>query len=181
MSQYFAFLRAINVGGRNVTMQSLRKHFEALGFDKVETFIASGNVIFHSPTEDAGTLEQTIESHLHKSLGYEVKTFVRTGPELAAIGRYEPFERLAIQSAGALVVGFLADRMVPEAEAALMALKTDVDDFHVQGREIYWFCKVRQSESKVSNALFEKRVKVRSTFRNVNTVARLVAKYKLST
>ena len=59
-----------------------------------------------------------------------------------------------------------------------MALKSDVDDFHVHGREIYWLCKVRQSESKVSNTLFEKRVKVRSTFRNVNTVARLVAKYK---
>ena len=181
MSQLFAFLRAINVGGRNVTMQELRKHFEALGVDKVESFIASGNVIFQSSIEDVCALEQTIESHLQKALGYEVKTFVRTGPELEAIGRFQPFDLSTIKSAGALVIGFLADRMGPEAEAALMALKTDVDDFHVHGREIYWLCKVRQSESKVSNALFEKRVKVRSTFRNVNTIARLVAKYRLST
>ena len=46
MPRLIAFLRAINVGGHTVTMMKLRKEFEALGLQDVETFIASGNVIF---------------------------------------------------------------------------------------------------------------------------------------
>ena len=46
MTRYIAFLRAINVSGRRVKMDHVRKLFEALGFSNVETFIASGNVIF---------------------------------------------------------------------------------------------------------------------------------------
>ena len=37
-----------------------------------------------------------------------------------------------------------------------MALKTDIDDFHVQGREVYWLCRVKQSDSKFSNVVLEK-------------------------
>ena len=47
MPRFVAFLLAINVGkGHVVKMDSLRRAFESLGFSKVETFIASGNVIF---------------------------------------------------------------------------------------------------------------------------------------
>jgi hypothetical protein len=58
-----------------------------------------------------------------------------------------------------------------------MALKTEIDDFHVHGREVYWLCKKRQGESTFSNLRFEKFVKARTTFRGVNTIARLAAKY----
>ena len=46
MPRYVAFLRAVNVGGRIVKMDELRRPFAAAGFADVETFIASGNVIF---------------------------------------------------------------------------------------------------------------------------------------
>ena len=54
MSRYIAFLKAINVGGHNVKMDQLRKIFESMQFKNVETFIASGNVIFE--TESSGIL-----------------------------------------------------------------------------------------------------------------------------
>jgi uncharacterized protein (DUF1697 family) len=41
----------MNVGGQTVKMDQLRRLFEALGFTNVETFIASGNVIFDSTSE----------------------------------------------------------------------------------------------------------------------------------
>ena len=59
-----AFLRAINVGGHNVKMDRLRELFEALGLTNVETFIASGNVIFDSPATNTQVLEKEIEDHL---------------------------------------------------------------------------------------------------------------------
>ena len=72
MTQYFAFLRAINVGGRVVKMDRLRQIFESLGFSGVETFIASGNVVFETSSNNVKTLERKIENALREALGYEV-------------------------------------------------------------------------------------------------------------
>lgn len=177
MPKFIAFLRAINVGGHNVTMEKLRALFEGLGFKDVETFIASGNVIFTSNSKNAGALERKVEDHLHKSLGYEVKTFLRTESELAAIAQHAPFKRGEVESAAAVCVGFLTEPLAAESRKSLMALRSEIDDFHVRGREVYWLCKLKQSDSKFSNMLFEKTVKVRVTFRGTNTVARLAAKY----
>jgi uncharacterized protein (DUF1697 family) len=66
MPRFIAFLRAINVGGHNVTMEKLRREFESLGCQKVETFIASGNVIFTSASKKISVLEQRIEGQLHQ-------------------------------------------------------------------------------------------------------------------
>ena len=65
VTRYVAFLRAINVGGHTVKMERLRELFAELGLANVETFIASGNVIFDAPSGDAGALERQIEQHLH--------------------------------------------------------------------------------------------------------------------
>jgi len=180
MPRYAAFLRAINVGGHVVTMSELRRSFESLGLLGVESFIASGNVIFTSTTKRAATLETRIEQQLQKALGYEVKTFLRSDAEVAAIASYAPFNPSAVRTAGALVVGFLGAALEAAAVRRLMALRTEIDDFHVHGREVYWLCRRKQSESTFSNALFERTLRLSTTFRNVRTVARLAAKYGFS-
>ena len=91
MTRYIAFLRAINVGGRTVKMDELRTLFAAMGFAGVETFIASGNVIFAADHSDAAALQQRIEGELNQALGYAVATFLRTDAEVAAVARYAPF------------------------------------------------------------------------------------------
>jgi len=176
--RYVAFLRAINVGGHHlVKMDALRRLFEELGFTNVETFIASGNVVFESTPRSAGSLEKKIEAHLQKSLGYEVKTFIRNESEVAVIAGYTPFPAARVKSSAIFCVGFLAAPLTADAVKALMALKTPADEFHVNGREIYWLSKKKQSESTFSNALLEKTLKTRSTFRGVNTVVKLAAKH----
>ena len=175
--RYVAFLRAINVGGHVVKMDALRRQFEALAFTNVETFIASGNVVFESPSRDREALTQAIEKRLLKAFGYEVHTFIRTCDEVAAIAGYEPFSRKAVERCGAFVVGFVTAPMSPALTKKLMTLKTDVDDFHVNGREVYWLCGSKQSASTFSNAVFEKTLGVRATFRGLNTVRRMAARY----
>ena len=54
MTRLIAFLRAINVGGHTVKMDHLRQLFESLGFSGVETFIASGNVVFETNARNTG-------------------------------------------------------------------------------------------------------------------------------
>ena len=178
MPRLYAFLRAINVGGHTVTMARLRELFEELGLTGVETFIASGNVIFDSSSKSPGALEKKIEAHLEDALGYEVKTFIRTAPELVALAAHKAFPEVRVQAARAYCVGFLNQPLDAAARKALDGLKTAIDDFHLNGREIYWLCKVGQSESKFSNMVFEKTTKARVTFRGANTVAKLAAKVK---
>jgi uncharacterized protein (DUF1697 family) len=175
--RHVAFLRAINVGGHVVKMDQLRKVFEQLGFTNVATFIASGNVIFESKSRDAASMEKKIEAHLQKALGYEVRTFVRSESEVAAVAAYQPFPPARIKAAAIFCVGFLAEPLTPEAVKAVVALGSKDDDLHVNGREVYWLSKKLQGESTFSNALLEKTLKARSTFRGLNTIVKLAAKH----
>ena len=181
VTRYVAFLRAINVGGRRVKMAHLRTLFEALGFFDVTTFIASGNVIFDSPAEDTRKLEQRIEDHLRESLGYEVATFVRSGSELVDVAGYEPFVPSDLNVEGnSLYIAFLQASPTFEAEQKLMAFRSEVDDFRVNGREVYWLCRKKMSESVFSGALLEKTVEMPATIRNATTVQKVAAKYSAS-
>jgi uncharacterized protein (DUF1697 family) len=178
MPRYIAFLRAINVGGNNIVkMDFLRHLFESLGFSNVETFIASGNIVFETTSKNARVLEREIENRLREALGYEVATFIRTDTELAAIANYKPFGQSDLDGAVALNIAFLADWLDDKSSQKLMAMRTDIDDFHLHGREIYWLCRKKQSGSKISNAVLEKAFGQRSTLRGANTVKKMAAKY----
>lgn len=181
MPRHVAFLRAINVGGRGVVkMDRLRGLFEGFGHSiaNVETFIASGNVIFDSRTRDARALERAIAAGLREALGYEVATFIRSPAELAAIRKYEPFPlRGARTERDTLYVGFLPESPAPAAVRALRACGTDLEAFQVRGREAYWLLRGKFSDSRFSGARLEKILGMPATLRNVTTVSKLAAKY----
>lgn len=178
MPRYFAFLRAINVGKRLVRMETLRELFTGLGFSLVETFINSGNVIFETRSVKTADLEKRIAKHLETNLGYAVPTFLRTDTELAAISVCQPFDPALARKAATLCVGFLAEGLTAAQHDSLMALQTSDDFFHVQDREIYWLSLKKQSESVISNAVLERKLKVPFTFRNLTTVGKLLERYR---
>ena len=178
MPKYIAFLRAINVGNHTVKMDQLRGLFEELGFANVETFIASGNVIFDSKTANTKSLERKIEKHLEKSLGYEVTTFVRSVSELALIARHEPFASEELNADGnTLFVCFVSDRPTTKATEKLLSCASSIDGFHVNEREVYWLYRRNNGDSKFYGGPLEKALGMRTTVRNVNTVQRLAEKY----
>jgi uncharacterized protein (DUF1697 family) len=175
--RYAAFLRAINVGGRVVKMDRLRKLFETAGFAGVETVIASGNVVFESSKKNTGDLERAIETHLKKVLGYPVATFVRSMPELAAIVDLEPFGPESLEPPDSVFVGFLRSAISKDGRRQIAALSNDVDTVVADGREVYWRARKGFAESTISYAVVEKLLKTEATFRNVNTIRRMAAKY----
>ena len=177
MNRYIAFLRAINVGGHTVKMETLRELLSTLGLKNVETFIASGNVIFESKAAPDRVLESKIEKLLESALGYAVGTFVRSDEEVRAISVYKPFSDETLKTAQSLNVGFLHEPLSPGAMDTVKAFRTDIDEFHVQGREVYWLCRMKQSDSKFMIKPFERAIKGSATFRNTKTIARLAAKY----
>jgi uncharacterized protein (DUF1697 family) len=96
---------------------------------------------------------------------------------LAALVQGCPFSAAEAAGSMALNVALLQAPLTAEAEARLQGLRTEVDAFRTADREVWWLCFVKQSESTFSNAVFERTVKVKATFRGFNTLQRLATKY----
>ncbi len=175
--RYISFLRAINVGGHVVKMAELQAIFGSAGLREVETFIASGNVIFTTKGVKPGSLERKIEKALFDTLGYTVDTFLRTADEIREVAECAPFTAGRIDSAGAFNVAFTRAPLTVEQQRLLAQFDSDLDSFATVGREIYWLCRAKQSESKFLSSKMERLLDLRVTWRNINTVRRLSAKY----
>ena len=178
MSRFFAFLRAINVGrGRTVKMQSLRRVFESLGFCRVATFIASGNVIFETMTKRSKTLERKIEKALQKTLGYEVRTFIRGEAELAKIAKHRPFPQSKFDDTWQTNIIFLAEKLNQKVKQNVEVLRTNTDAFEVYGQEIYWLRRRKRNGGLFSTVPLEKILGRAFTVRGADTIKRIASKY----
>ena len=106
MTRYIAFLRAINVGGRTVSMEKLRGYFAELGFANVRSYIQTGNLFFETSETNTDLLAQTIEAHLLKVLEYTVPTMVRNLGEVEALIAANPFSGYELTSDTRFCVAF---------------------------------------------------------------------------
>jgi uncharacterized protein (DUF1697 family) len=175
--RYVAFLRAINVGGHTVKMAALKRSFEAVGFDAVETHIASGNVIFDADGSDLEKLERRIEAGLQADLGYRVDSFVRTVGELAEIAVYKPFDGVDVEGAGwRLFIVFVGTPPPAAAVDRLLEASGGFDSFEVRDRQVYWLVRGRYSDSRFSGAVLEKTLGMPATVRGAPTVRQIAAK-----
>lgn len=173
MKRYVAFLRGINVSGKNmIKMDALKEMFGAMGFDKVATYIQSGNVVFDTAEKDTEALRHKIEKHLHQSLGYEVPTIVRSQAEIADVIKASPFDQDA-EKDRKLYITFLAGKPDADKAAALEALSTEKEVMQVLDREVY-FLTPAYGETKFSNAFMEKKLGVPATTRNWATVNKVM-------
>lgn len=177
MTRYVAFLRAINVGGHVVKMETLRRQFESLGFDNVSTFIASGNVIFDVARGAPEVLEARIEQRLQQTLTYRVATFLRTIPEVSKAAEHCGAYASEIEAGAVLYVAFGRREPAAPAKRRLTALNNDVDEFHVRGRDIFWLCRRYRGDSKLTGGMVEKASAIEATVRNATTVRKIAAKY----
>lgn len=91
--RYVALLRAVNVGGRKVEMARLRAAVEAEGFERVATYIASGNLFFDAPRASKASIVERLERAMLAEFGFEVPVALRTLAELEAVAALDPFGR----------------------------------------------------------------------------------------
>ncbi|HEX6588396.1 MAG TPA: DUF1697 domain-containing protein [Longimicrobiales bacterium] len=174
-ARWFAFLRAINVGGRTVKMERLAAAFHDLDFGGVETFIASGNVVFESKEANEAMLARRVERGLEATLAFRTDVFLRRRAELEAIAATTPF---GAEPDGTVYVGFLALEPSHAAAQAVGRLSNDDDVLAVVGREVWWLGRKGMGRSTVSGAKLEKTLGMPTTLRNLNTVQRLLTKYE---
>ena len=161
MTVYVALLRAVNVGGRQLKMDELKRIAADLGYDSPRTYVASGNLLFDSDDKEVA-VKRSLERALARHMG-SADVMVRTAAEMAAVVKANPFA----DEPGNRVVAIFFDQP-PPADAAESA-KNVVDERLALGRrEIYVHFPSGQGRSKLRLA-----GKVPGTARNMNTVARL--------
>jgi uncharacterized protein (DUF1697 family) len=165
MPAYAALLRAVNVGGTGkLPMSELQAMCEAEGYAGVRTYIASGNVVFHSGLDEA-RIKAALERRLLAYAGKPVRVLVRTAAELARILAANPFPDEAPNRTVAL---FLDEA---PSTAALETVSQQRDERLALGeREIYVAYGTGMADSRLRIPAGEA-----GTGRNMNTVARLAA------
>jgi uncharacterized protein (DUF1697 family) len=176
VTRYVALLRGVNVSGhRSIKMSELARLFEGLGFDSVQTYIQSGNVLFRTEEQDAGQLRTRIEDGILKVFGFSVPVVLRTSVELQTIVEKCPYAPDALSDGEQLYVSLLADEPSPEGIERLHAFKPTVDDYRLIGQEVYVLYRQSAHKSPLSNNFFERKLGVAATTRNWNTLNKLVA------
>jgi uncharacterized protein (DUF1697 family) len=176
MPIHIALLRAINVGGRNmVAMSDLRELLESLGFEGARSLLQSGNLIFQSDRRTGAKLERLLELETEKRFQVGVDYFVRTADEWETIIARNPFLDEAKRDPSHLVVVFL--KKAPEAKDVkeLQAAISGPETVRSDGRQLYVVYPAGIGESKLTNALIERKLGTRGTGRNWNTVLKLAS------
>jgi len=178
MAKHIAFLKAINVGGHTVKMDHLKKLFEKMEFENVETFIASGNVVFETKSKTVGAIKKKIETEVEKSLGYKVATFIRTTKELKEIAEYKPFKESDLDNKqNYLYIGFLDIQTNKESQKKVLALSDEANEFHFNKTELYWLCRKNFSDSGITGKTLEKALGIETTIRNSTTIRKMAARF----
>ncbi len=166
MTAFVALLRAVNVGGTGkLPMRDLAGLCSTLGFEKVRTYIQSGNVVFHTELSER-TVAARLEHALHEHIGKPVGVQVRTACELKTIVEVNPFPTANPSRVGVL---FLPEP--PPRDAVSGVVCPANEEVSATGREIFIHYPdgMGRSKLKLPPSLSG------GTMRNINTVRALAA------
>lgn len=175
MNRYIAFLRAINVGGyRKIKMEDLRNMFEDMGFENVQTYIQSGNVLFDSNESDPSVLSQSIEQKIESEFGHDVPLMIRTPKALEKLISENPFKGKN-EDPFKLYVTFFLEPPLLEKQQVLKNLSGQIEQFDFVDGDLFSLID-KKTDQKVnfSNGFVEKIIGIPGTGRNWRTVNKMV-------
>jgi uncharacterized protein (DUF1697 family) len=172
MKRYVALLRGINVSGKNImSMKELSGLFVELGMKNVTTYIQSGNVVFDSENDDSSDISKKLETAISKVFGYEISVIIRSKQELREIIKKNPF---ASEDEKMLYTTFLKEIPDKELLSELQGKNINNDEIRIIDKNAYLLIRSGYGNTKLSNAFIEKKLRVVSTTRNINTVKKLI-------
>lgn len=172
MPTYIALLKGINVGGhKKVPMVELRELLLKTGFQNVQTYIQSGNVVLKS-SDETDTVEQKIYKAIQTHFGFDVAVIVKTRDELQSIFDTSPFSNDKKENSY-----FITLNKPPKKE-----LLKDVESISYENEEVvikkdafYFYSSKGYGSAKFNMNTYEKKLKVIGTVRNYNTMVKLIA------
>ena len=173
MGRHVVLLRGINLGSRNrISMPKLRGLLADAGFDEVETYLQSGNVVLSS-TKKADAVAREIERLISKELGLDIDVVVRSRAELAKVVQRNPLGDVA-KNPKRYQVSFLTSKPPAGLKKKLEGAAAEQERFAVSGREVYAWHPEGVARSKLWALLAGKQLGVTATSRNWTTVTKLL-------
>lgn len=176
METFISILRGINVSGhKKILMADLKELYSSLGFIDCLTYIQSGNVIFKTEKKSVCTdLAIKIENAILAKYKFEVPVLVLKPKELAIALELNPFLHRAGIDPEKLYFTFLANLSATDLIEKIDATVYVPDEFLIIKQTIYLHCPGGYGNTKLSNAFFENKLKVKATTRNLKTVNTLL-------
>lgn len=173
MPEYVALLRGINVGGRNkLPMAEVRSVCSALGWDEVETYIQSGNVLFTAEKKGAELeieLEQAIEQHFR----LDVPVIVRSADDWSTYLGTNPFPEASATEPNLVMLALSKNGMNPETAKSLQERAGAGERLEEAKGALWIFYPNGSGRSKLSPALLDRAAGSAVTTRNWRTVLKL--------
>jgi uncharacterized protein (DUF1697 family) len=168
VATYVALLRGVNVGGhRKVPMAELREALEAAGFDRVRTYIQSGNVVLDSDLK-TGAVGEAVAAVIADRFGHTVPVMVRSGADLDRVVAADPFAGRGLDESKVSVTflsGPAPDLAVPEGQP---------EEARVEGSEVWVYYPDGMGRSTLERTGFWKPLAgLDATARNLRTVRKL--------
>jgi len=174
MARHVVLLRGINVGSRNrIGMAALREVLESAGFEDVQTYLQSGNVVLSSRASP-GRVARGCEEQIAAAFGLEIPVLVRTRAELGRVVQRNPLRDVAVNPKR-YQVSFLAAEPAAEVLRKLEAAVVAPEQFVAVGRELYAWHPEGVARSRLWALLAGRGLGVTATARNWTTVTKLLA------
>ena len=171
MNTFVSLLRGINVSGKNIIkMSELKSLLISLGFENVETYIQSGNIIFTSSLIDELEIAKIIEKSIKNKFNLDVPTLTINQNNFQQIIENNPFSD---KNPVHLYFTFLFDKPDNVSFDKLKRAIKDKEDFVINSNIIYLYLPYGAGRTKLSNNFFENKLGLRATSRNFRTVDKL--------
>jgi uncharacterized protein (DUF1697 family) len=162
---WIGLLRAVNVGGRKLSMSSVVSVATDCGCVDARTYLQSGNVVFSGSAAVASRLPAALSA----AAGFDVPVLLRSASDMSRVVAGQPLSGPAT----AWHVTFLASAPRRSAVSALDPSAYGGDSFAVVGRSVYLRTPGGYGRTKLNNAFFERKLDVVATTRNWRTVLAL--------
>jgi len=172
MKTYVALLKGINVGGhKKVPMAILRDLLTKTGFENVQTYIQSGNVVFQS-SEKVNAIENKIQKAFIDYFGFEVSVLIKTKQDLERIFDNCPFSEDKMKAGYFMMLHDTPeDDLIKEASEKVY----EGEEYFIIKDCIYYFYEKGLGQAKFNVNFFERKFKTFATARNYNTMVKLLS------
>lgn len=172
---YIALLRGINVSGQKIIkMADLRSHLSELGYENVQTYIQSGNVVFSSATDDMVQLEMDIAQKIKEKYRFEVPVLIKTALDFEEALQQCPYVDDPEKENNRIAFTFLAGKPESGNIKKLMEKDFSPEEWHIEGKNVFLYYPNGAGKAKLSNNFIESRFKTKATSRNLKTVLKLI-------
>lgn len=170
MAQQIVLLRGINLGSSNrIAMPALRAALEDAGFEGVQTYLQSGNVVLSSRADPGDAVRRVISD----AFGLDIAVVTRTSAQLAKVVERNPLARVA-KDPKRYQVSFLDAKPSRETVQRIEDTAGPKERIVVHGREVYAWHPDTIARSKLWTLLAGKSLGVTATARNWTTVTKLL-------